>query len=91
MTCANKTHQGGFLFAFIDTNLICYKTFLPSKVNTFDQEPPFLTRKEGADAEGLTGNDIYEGYCVSLISLLARDLGFTYELREVMDKFITIR
>ncbi len=48
-------------------------------------EAPFLQKKVGPDAEGLSGNDLYEGYCVSLIELLAEDLQFTYEIREVKD------
>ena len=41
--------------------------------------------KEEADEEGLTGNQIYEGYCKDLVERLAADLGFTYEIRQVKD------
>ncbi|XP_075262863.1 glutamate receptor 2-like isoform X2 [Convolutriloba macropyga] len=48
-------------------------------------EAPFLVLKDNIKEDGLTGNDIYEGYCVSLIELLAKDLQFTYEIRQVKD------
>ena len=33
----------------------------------------------------LRGNDRYEGYCADLAKLIAKHVGFSYEIREVVD------
>ncbi|XP_075248823.1 glutamate receptor 2-like isoform X2 [Convolutriloba macropyga] len=49
-------------------------------------EPPFLMIKpEEKDGEKHVGNERYEGYCMELAEMLAKDLGFTYEIKLVED------
>ncbi|XP_043243542.1 glutamate receptor 1-like isoform X2 [Amphibalanus amphitrite] len=50
------------------------------------EEPPFIMQLKGEDAINKTGNDLLVGYCKDLADLLAKEIGFTYEMRLVKDK-----
>ncbi|KAF0301154.1 Glutamate receptor 1 [Amphibalanus amphitrite] len=50
------------------------------------KEPPFIMQLKGEDAINKTGNDLLVGYCKDLADLLAKEIGFTYEMRLVKDK-----
>lgn len=46
---------------------------------------PYASYVEGYEAKGLQGNDIFEGYCVDLISEISRVLGFKFVIKLVDD------
>ena len=49
-------------------------------------EEPFVMIKPNAEVLNLTGNEIYEGYCIDLLEKIAILRNFTYEIHEVRDK-----
>ncbi|XP_037087070.1 glutamate receptor 1-like [Pollicipes pollicipes] len=50
------------------------------------EEPPFIMVLKGEDAINKTGNDLLVGYCKDLADMLAKQVGFTYEMRLVKDR-----
>ena len=44
-----------------------------------------MIKPEEKDGEKHVGNERYEGYCMELAEMLAKDLGFTYEIKLVED------
>jgi len=47
------------------------------------QTAPYLTLKE--NFTGLSGNDLYDGYCADLAKKIADNVGFDYLIKPVAD------
>ncbi|KAE9552081.1 hypothetical protein FO519_004707 [Halicephalobus sp. NKZ332] len=60
-------------------------TRLHLKVTVYLEEP-FVMIKSNMETLNLTGNEIYEGYCIDLLEKIAQLRNFTYEIHEVKDK-----
>ena len=47
--------------------------------------PYIMLRNMSSDGKPLVGHDIYEGYCVDLANMVAKIVGFDYEIQLVKD------
>ncbi|XP_033635111.1 glutamate receptor ionotropic, kainate 2-like [Asterias rubens] len=48
-------------------------------------ESPYVMMRETAEGVELHGNEQFEGYCIDLLELIAKDIGFKYEIQLVED------
>lgn len=48
-----------------------------------EQHPPYIMRRK--DSFNLTGNMVFEGFCIDLLAMIAEQLGFHYKLYLVPD------
>ena len=63
-----------------------YEKLTSSSFHHFSsQESPYVMLRETAEGVELHGNDRYEGYCIDLLELIAKDIGFKYEIQLVED------